>query len=227
VGEGPTDDTSTPAPDAVAGAAAFPPPPPRRDLLKLLIPAMLAAIGLAAALIAWRASVASSAADDAAGAGIAAARQRAVSTIVGEGLTARTTEAYLDYERARRLAEILAEGGHDADAQLARMEATSHWFLVRPEYLDRDGAYLADRQRAAIIAADEVRFDLNPEVHFEAADAEQARIRGLLLAGIVIALALPFLTIAEVGRGVLRVGGTLAGSAIFAVGLVLAAGAWA
>lgn len=197
-----------------------------RDRLGILIPAMLAAIGLAAALIAWRTSVAAGAADAATQAGLNAARQRAASVIVGEGLTARTTEAYVDFERARRRAELLDEGGQAAIAQLARMEATSHWFLVRPEYLAPDGAYEPDRQRAAIIAADEQRIDIQPAPHFATADLEQARIRNLLVSGILIALALPFLTIAEVSRGRLR-GGTLAGgTAVFALGVVLASAAW-
>ena len=187
---------------------------------------MLAAIGLAAALIAWRTSVAAGAADGAAGAGLDAARQRAASVIVGEGLTARSTEAYVDFERARRRAELLDEDGQASVAQLARMEATSHWFLVRPEYLGPDGAYQPDRQRAALLAADEQRIDIQPDPHFVTADLEQARIRNLLVAGILIALALPFLTIAEVSRGRLRIGTLTGGTAVFALGAVLAAAAW-
>lgn len=187
---------------------------------------MLAAIGLAAALIAWRTSVAAGAADGAAGAGLDAARQRAASVIIGEGLTARTTEAYIDFERSRRRAELLDADGQAAIAQLARMEATSHWFLVRPEYLAADGAYEPDRQRAALLAADEQRIDIQPEPHFAVADLEQARIRNLLVAGILIALALPFLTIAEVTRGRLRGGTLVGGTAVFALGLVLAGAVW-
>ncbi|NJD28026.1 MAG: hypothetical protein FIA92_06975 [Chloroflexi bacterium] len=220
-----------PEPTTPAATEASPPevpsrPSPKRDRLEILIPALLAALGLAAALIAWRASVASNAAGEASGAGLAAARQRAISSIIGEGITARTIEAYLDYERARRQAEMLASEGFDPEAQLARMEATSHWFLVRPEYLDRAGAFQPDRQRAALLAADEARVDINPDSHFEAAEIEQARIRALLMAGIVLALALPFLTLAEITRGRPRVGGTVAGAAIFSVGIVLAAAAW-
>src|SRR5919197_5346674 len=64
VAEGPIEESPVPAPDRDVGAAAYAPPPPppatpaetRRDRLELLIPALLAAIGLAAALIAWRTS---------------------------------------------------------------------------------------------------------------------------------------------------------------------------
>lgn len=96
------DSASGPPPAAAISMAGLPPPPPPplrskpRDRLSLVIPAMLAAIGLAAALIAWRTSVAAGAADAATQAGLNAARQRAASIIVGEGLTARSTEAYID-----------------------------------------------------------------------------------------------------------------------------------
>ena len=163
----------------------------RRDRLSLLIPALLAAIGLAAALVAWRASGAAGAADAATQAGLDAARQRAASVVVGEGLTARSTEAYVDFERASRRANLLAEDGRTGEALLARMEAVSHWFLVRPEYLAPDGSYQPDRQRAALLAADEATRDIQPEPHFAAADLEYARIRSLLMAGVLIGLALP------------------------------------
>ena len=58
------------------------------------------------------------------------------------------------------------------------------------------------------------------------ADAEYGRIRNLILAGIVVALALPFLTIAEISRGRARLVGVTAGAGIFGIGLVLAALAW-
>lgn len=187
---------------------------------------MLAGIGLAAALIAWRTSIAAGAADSATEAGLTAARQRAASVIVGEGLTARSTEAYVDFERARRRANLLDEDKQAEAALLARMEATGHWFLVRPEYLAPDGAYEPDRQRAAMLAADEQRIDIQPDKHFEAADLEYARIRNLLLAGILIALALPLLTLAEVARGRIRGVSVVAGSMVFTLGLAIAGIAW-
>ena len=200
--------------------------PVRRDRLRLVIPAMLAGIGLAAALIAWRTSVAAGAADAATEAGLTAARQRAASVIVGEGLTARSTEAYIDFERARRRANLLDQDQQAEAALLARMEASGHWFLVRPEYLAPDGAYQPDQQRAALLAADEQRIDIQPDRHFEVADLEYARIRNLLIAGILIALALPLLTLAEVARGRIRGTTVVAGGVVFALGAVLAAVAW-
>ena len=200
--------------------------PGDRDRFGLLIPLFLAALGLAAALIAWRGGIASNTADDANRAGLDAARELSASVIINEGLTARSIEGFLDYERSRRRAEALAATGLADQALLERKQATSHWFLVQPEYLDAQGQLQPDRQRAALLADDQSRVDLNPIPHFEAADAEYLRIRNLIVAGILVALALPFLTIAEITRGRIRLVGVLSGTAIFSLGLILAALAW-
>jgi hypothetical protein len=106
------------------------------------------------------------------------------------------------------------------------MEATSHWFLVPPEYLDRNGQFQAAQEQAALLADTEANNDIQPLPHFSAADAEYDRLRGLIGAGLVVALALPFLTLAEIGKGRLRVVAVLAGTALFGAGLVLATIAW-
>jgi hypothetical protein len=216
-----------PAPEAAA--ASLPPKPtsgPGRFRLDAVLPILLAIFGLTAALIAWRATVAAGAADDANGAGLAAARLRASASVTFEGITARTIEAYTDFERGRRRGELLAAADQDAEAQRARMEATSHWFLVFPEYLDRSGAYDPDLHRAALLAGDEGRRDIRPEPHFAIADAETARLQVLIVAGIVVALALPFLTLAEIGRGRLRGAGVVVGTGLLVGGIVIAALVW-
>jgi hypothetical protein len=187
---------------------------------------LLAALGLAAALIAWRGGVAANAADDASRAGLDAARERSASVIINEGLTARSQEGFLDYERSRRRAEALTAAGLSDQALLERKQATSHWFLVQPEYLDAQGQLQPDRQRAALLADDATQADLDAEPHFTTADAEYARIRDLILAGVVVALALPFLTVAQITRGRVRLAGVVSGGGIFAIGLALAAVAW-
>ncbi len=221
----------TPAPPVL------PPPPPApgtpRDghrgdggRLGAVVPILLATLGLVAAVIAWRAGVAGSAADDANRAGLDASRERAASVIINEGLTARATEAYLDYERSRRRAEALAAAGSNDQAQLNRMQAAGNWFLVRPEYIDRTGQFQPNQERAALLADDEQQKDIQPLAHFETADAQYGRLQGLIGAGIVVALALPFLTLAEIGRGRLRLVSVIAGVAIFLGGAAMAVTAW-
>lgn len=205
------------------------PPDPdarRSDRFGLAIPILLAALGLAAAIIAWRGGVAANAAEDANRAGLDAARERSASVIVNEGLVARTLEAFLDYERSRQRAVALEAAGLHEQALLERKVATSHWFLVAPDYLDISGQLQPDRQRAALLADAASRADVDPAPHFAAADAEFGRIRGLIIAGIVIAFALPFLTLAEITSGRFRILGVVAGGGFFIAGLLLAAAAW-
>ncbi|MBM4407893.1 MAG: hypothetical protein FJ038_04670 [Chloroflexi bacterium] len=202
-------------------------PPARSDRFGLAIPILLAALGLAAAVIAWRGGVAANAADDATRAGLDAARQRAASVIVNEGLVARTIEAFLDYERSRQRADALAAAGLYEQALLERKVATSHWFLVDPDYLDTAGNLSPDRQRAALLADDASQADLGPALHFAVADAETARIRSLIVAGVILVFALPFLTLAEITAGRLRLFGVGSGILFFAGGLLLAGAAWA
>ena len=227
-----------PPPPGYPPAGFGPPPPPAENVtvetprpsdggrLGLLVPILLAALGLAAAVIAWRAGVAGSDAGDANLAGLDAGRERAAAVIIDEGLVSRATEAYLDYERARRRAQALADANVNDQAQLNRMEAVGHWFLVPPEYIDRTGQFQPGQQRAALLADNEQSKDIQPLAHFTVADTEYDRLRGLIGAGIVVAFALPFLTLAEIGRGRLRAISVLIGVVIFAAGIGLAAMAW-
>jgi hypothetical protein len=213
-----------------------PPPPPaapeaRRDRsdggrFGFVIPLLLAALGLTAAVIAWRAGVSASAADDANRAGLDAARQRAAAVVIDEGLVARNEAAYLDYERATQRADALAKAGVNDQALLNRMQAAGDWFLVPSQYLDRAGQFQPAQERSALLADDEQQSDLQALPHFSEADAEYDRLRGLIGAGIVVAIALPLLTLAEIGRGRLRIVTALAGVGVFGVGLVLAVIAW-
>ena len=217
---------ATPEPPAPLAPEPPPAPPERHGRSGLLIPILLAGLGLAAAVIAWRGGVAAGAAEDANRAGLDAARAQAASAVTNEGLVARSLEAYLDYERSRRRAEALDAAGFHDRALLERKLASSHWFLVQPDYLDQAGQFQVDRQRAALMADDASEADLDATPHFAVADVEYARIRTLIVAGVLIAFALPFLTMAEFTAGRLRIGGMVAGAAFFGLGLGIGAFAW-
>lgn len=195
----------------------------RREVLPTLIPILLAALGLTAALIAWRAGAAIGEADDANRAGLDAARARSAATVVNESLTTRTLEAFLDYERARRRAAALAAANLEEDAQLDRMIATAHWFLVDPAFIDRDGNFQPDAQREALMADAVQGQDLDPAPHFAAAERAWRSLSALILAAVVVAIALPFLTLAQVTKGRLRLVGTVIGCATMAAGIALMA----
>lgn len=194
--------------------------------LGMLLPMLLAALGLAGALVAWRVGVASDEAQDATIEGLAAARARSAAALVTEGYVARTNEAWLDYERARRRAAGLQTGGLPGEALNETKVAATHWFLVRPEYVDTGGEYQPDRHRAAQMADAGSRQDLDADRHFARVEAEYGRMEGLAAAGVVIAAALPLLTLAEVGRGRRRRLAALAGAAVFVLGIIAAVMAW-
>jgi len=210
------------------GLGASPPeaPPGETDRLRGLVPILLATLGLAAAVIAWRAGTLSIDAQSASAAGLDATRNLATTEVIDEGVTARTMAAYLDYERSRRRALALSNAGLADQALLNDMEASAHWFLVDPQYLDRAGQLQLDRERAALLAGTASQLDVQPAPHFTAADADYARVQGLVVAGIVALLALPLFTIAQVGRRRLRLFGLAAGGLLFISGLVLTALSW-
>ncbi|MFN2483831.1 MAG: hypothetical protein ABR509_02690 [Candidatus Limnocylindria bacterium] len=196
------------------------------DALSIAIAVILAALGLAGALIAWRVGDASNRASDATQEGVIAARARSAEEITADGLVAQTMEAWLEYERARRRAESLQRAGFADQALGNAMQAAAHWFLVRPEYLDDEGNYDPRRHRESYLAEAVTRRDLDPTPHYARAAAEESRVRSLLLIAVLLATALPLLTMAGFTGGRLRVGATAIGGAIFAVGTVLRIVVW-
>ena len=208
-------------PSTTAAAAAEP-----RDRLAIPLAVLLAGLGLLGALIAWRVGAASDAAADETQAGLIAARAltREETTAVGE--TSRTLDAWLEYERSRRRAERLREEGFPVEGLNSAMQAAAHWFLVRPEYVNEEGDYDAEAHRESYLTEVASQIDLDAESHFARAAAEEERVRRLLLTGVLVATALPALTLAQFTRGRVRYGATGFGAAVFAVGLVLTALAW-
>ncbi|HET7678394.1 MAG TPA: hypothetical protein VFK38_11155 [Candidatus Limnocylindrales bacterium] len=222
------------APDK--GKATTPDPPTaqgrthertRRERLRsLVLPVLLAALGLSGALIAWRTATANEAAAAETAAGVAAERAKSRAIVVAEGEVARTLEAWLDYERDRREAQALTAHGYPAEALREWSSSASVFFLVDPRYLDIDGHYDPQRHRDGLMADAASREDFDPLPHYVAADAEHERVRRLVLAGLLVAAALPLLTLAELTRGRVHRLGALAGLAVFASGLVLAGLVW-
>jgi hypothetical protein len=199
----------------------------RATALGNLLPAiLLAALGLLGAVVAWRVATAGSAAGDEDRAALTAARERASATVTAEQQIAQTTGAWLDYERGQRRAAALDAAGFHDEALQERQVATSHWFLVRPEYLDTQDVYDPEQHRAAILQAAATGSDIDPSAHEIAADAEYARVHELLIAAFIIVLALPLATFSEVSRGRWRLVTGVGGLVAMVVGASLVAAAW-
>ena len=194
----------------------------RREVLPTLIPILLAALGLTRPD-----RLAGGRRDQRGGHRQSRRPRRGEGQERGDGRqrdrTTRTLEAFLDYERARRRAAALAAADLGDEAQLDRMIATAHWFLVNATFIDRDGNFQPDAQRQALMADAVQDADLDPAPHFATADRAWITLSSLILSAIVVALALPFLTLAQVTTGRLRVAGTLIGSVTLAAGIALMA----
>jgi hypothetical protein len=188
---------------------------------------LLALLGLFGALLAWRVGVAGSTVGDANDAGLDAARARSAAIVANEGLVSQSEQAWLDYERQRRRAAALLDAGFGPNADQFYKQAAAHWFLVRADYLDAEGTYDAEQQRASLLADATTQQDLDSASDFDLADDLADRINGLTLAGFIAAAGLPFLTLAEAVRDRRRILLTALGAVALVAASVLAALSWA
>jgi hypothetical protein len=194
--------------------------------LSIVLAIMLAGLGLMGALIAWRVGSSSDIASGATLSGLIATRARAAESASAQSLVSQTSDAWLAYEAQRLRAESLRADGFPDAALEAAKRASANWFLVHPEYLDKDGNYDAESHRAALMAEAESGADLDPAPHFALAEREEARVRSLLLVGILLASALPLLTVAEVTGGRRRRVAAVGGLVFFVIGTIAMVGVW-
>lgn len=206
-----------------ASAATEEPKAPLREFPTIL----LAALGLFGALLAWRVAVAGSTAGDANDAGLDAARARSAAIVANEGLISQSREAWLDYERARRRAEALVAAGQGPTGDEYYKVSAANYFFLRTDYLDKNGVYDPDAQRAGLLADAESQQDLDFDTDFNLADDLNDKINGLTLAGFIAAIGLPFLTVAEATRDRRRVFPTFVGAGTLVAAVVLAVLSWA
>jgi hypothetical protein len=179
--------------------------------------------GLFGALIAWRISVADTAAGDASRAALAATRERARAVLTAEAEVTQSQAAWLSYELASRRADALIAAGQPTEGLRAAKEAASHWAFVRGEFMRADGTYDVAAHRRTTLAQIASGSDIDPARHLANASAAEGLESRLALAGILVAVAIPFLAAASVTRGRMRLAATLAGTVIFVVsGIALA-----
>jgi hypothetical protein len=186
----------------------------------------LAMVGLIGALLAWRLVDVGSDVGDASHRALAAARERSGAVLGAEARVSQTYGAWLAYELERRRAAELRAGGHLSQAAREDKAAAAHWGFVDPEYLDLGGVYLPEAHVEGIVSSRATQVDLDAAPHLVAAERAEARAGGLSLVGIVIAGALPLLTLAEVGRGRLRWAAGVAGAGQLAGGMIALVMGW-
>lgn len=201
------------------------------DRLGLVNALLIALVTLIGAFVAWRASVASDNAGDAALAGLTATLHAQETEALNNTLLYEDYRAYTAYTRYNTLGdEIEADLPKVTDAtetevldrQMREAWDAAESFYFPREYLRRDGSYDTQRQLGEAMAEAARQQDLNPESHFAEADQMQAKSNWLIGIITILALALLCFTIVEsVNRRTVQYGLVAAGVIVMLVGVGL------
>jgi hypothetical protein len=209
-------------PDPVADDAAA----DSAERLGAVIAVGLAFVGLLGALLGWRVVQLGDEAGGASASALAATRERNGAVLAAEAEVADSHAAWLAYELSRRRAIELRDAGHTEAALREDTTAAAHWGFVDGQYVGPDDLYRPEDHSAGVVARFAERSDLGPEPHLAAATAVEDRALGLTLIGVLVAAALPFLTLAEVARGRFRLIAAALGGGLLAVGAFAVVGLW-
>jgi hypothetical protein len=201
------------------------------DRFQTIVAILIAVVSVASAGVIWRASMAVSSA-------AAADRHGLVDTVQYEAAFAQNVSML--YQEARYAGQhdsyrARVETLRGSDLPGARSEA--EWvdqiagglalftpLAGDPAYRTQDGRLDLERRLDDLRAADADLRDLDPQAEFAAADELYVESQVLVSTVIVFAVALFFLTLAEMTRSRARVGLAITGGAMFVLGLVVAAG---
>lgn len=188
------------------------------ERLGTVIAVGLAFVGLLGALLGWRVIQLGDEAGGASASALGATRERNGAVLAAETEVADSHAAWVAYELSRRRALELREAGHAEAALREDKAAAAHWGFVDGQYIGPDDLYRPEDHRSGVVARHAERTDLGPEPHLASAAATEGSALSLSLIGVLVAAALPFLTLAEVARGRIRLIAAALGGAILAVG---------
>lgn len=178
-------------------------PTNRLGLVNALLIALVTLIG---AFVAWRASVASDNAGDAALAGLTATLNVQETEALNNTLLYEDYRAYTAYTRYNALGDEievdLANVTDETELDILDRQMREAWdaaesFYFPREYLRRDGSYDTQRQLGEAMAETARQQDLNPEPHFTEADQMQAKSNWLIGVITILAAALLCFTLVE------------------------------
>lgn len=176
------------------------------DRLGLVNALLIALVTLIGAFVAWRASVASDNAGDAALAGLTATLHAQETEALNNTILYEDYRAYTAYTRYNTLGdEIEAElpqvtdpdETEVLDRQMREAWDAAESFYFPHEYLRRDGSYDSERQLGEAIAEAARHQDLNPAPHFVEADQMQVKSNWLIGVITILAAALLCFTLVE------------------------------
>lgn len=185
---------------------------------------LIALVTLIGAFVAWRASVASDNAGDAALAGLVATLNAQETEALNHTLLYEDYRAYTAYTRYNAVGDEieadLAQVTDETEAEILDRQMREDWdaaesFNFSREYLKRDGSYDTQRYLGEAMAEAARERDLNPTPHFTEADTMQAKSNSLIGVITLLAVSLLLFTIVEsqdrpVMKYALAAGGVLA-----------------
>jgi hypothetical protein len=176
------------------------------DRLSLVNALLIALVTLIGAFVAWRASVASDNAGDAALAGLITTLNVQETLALNHTYLYENYRAYTAYTRYNALGDEieadLAEVSAEAEAEVLDRQMREAWdaaesFYFPREYLKRDGSYDTQRELGEALAEAARQSDLNPTPHFTEADQMQVKSNWLVVVITGLAAALLCFTIVE------------------------------
>ncbi len=202
----------------------------RSDYFHTIVAALIAVVAVMGAIIAWRATVASSDAGSADTRGILAAVEReetttrATTTVIGH----RT--AFAAFVRDDALAKAYAaltktnpqQTGLSDLASAFRDASHYAWDWIPPKFVERNEKLNEQRDLSENIAEDAIDKDIDPQPHFAAADRSRQKAQWLVLALVLLGIALLSLTLADAIQNLLRYLFLLAGLSAWLIGALAA-----
>jgi hypothetical protein len=196
------------------------------DRFQIIVAVLIAVVSVASAGVIWRASLAGSSASSADRQGLIAtvkyeaAYAQTVSTLYEE---ARYASQHARYQARVDMLEALDDDAAHSEAEWVKqivVNLGSFTLLATdPTYRTADGGLDLDARLGDLRAADADLRDLDPQQDFAAADRYYSESQLLVSAVIVFAVALFFLTLAEITRHRVRVALAVAGVVVFLIGL--------
>ena len=178
------------------------------DRLKTMIAVLLAVVTVIAAVVAWRAAVASDEAGNADFSGLAATLNGEEARALNAIAAYEDLRAYTDYvrynETGNALADALADAPEDEQTALER-QMREAWDLATEiqerffenRYVNADGTYDLPRELDELWADDTLDKDVFPEPHFTRSDRLRAKSTTLVSILIALGAALVLFTLAN------------------------------
>lgn len=172
----------------------------KTENFKTFTASMIAIVTVVSALVAWRASVASSEAGDADFRGLVATVNAEEAWVLSTIKVTEHYQAFLSYTRYNELGYKLYEAlqANPANADALERQKSDSWGIAYglqsiffpSRYLRPDGTYDSEREMEELLADEQRARDTRPDAHY--AEADRLRVKANLLVQMLILLGISF-----------------------------------